>query len=132
MNKTTMSEQNNLKEVPCVCLKEGRWRYQFIYFDVENYMADKLFIEHNVRLKITSEYSLIRDPHGYRIILCKVWKKQLGDFLEAIDKLSNKMLLCGHTDYLDFCAKWTDTILRHFNNGEDDEEENSNPAAAEV
>ena len=39
----------------------------------------------------------------YRVIMCKCRKRDVDAFLAAIRELPNKMLLCGHPDYLTFC-----------------------------
>ena len=41
--------------------------------------------------------------YPYVFVICKVRKRDTGKFLEALAKLPNKMLLCGHPDYIDFC-----------------------------
>lgn len=37
------------------------------------------------------------------IIFCKVRKKDSERFLDALSELPNKMLICGHPDYEEYC-----------------------------
>lgn len=41
----------------------------------------------------------------YRIIFCKVLKRDVQKFEEAIEKLKARMLLLGYTDYIDVCGE---------------------------
>lgn len=75
----------------------------YAYIDHSSYLADKLFAERKIRMKYKKEYK--RDGSQYRIIMCRVLKKDTGKFEEALEKLKNKMLLLGHTDYEDVCQE---------------------------
>lgn len=46
----------------------------------------------------------------YRIVFCKVRKKDAERFEDALDKLKNKMLLLGCRDYPDICSEITKMI----------------------
>lgn len=73
----------------------------FAFFDTGDYLADNLFIKHQVRVYFGDEYV---HPDGvYRAILCHVRRWDEEKFRTAIEELANKMLLCGHPDYLEFC-----------------------------
>lgn len=77
----------------------------FVFFDTEDYLADGLFIKHQVKVHFGHEY--VHPDSPYRAILCYVRRRDEAKFLSAIEELPNKMLLCGHTDYLDVCqAMW--------------------------
>lgn len=73
----------------------------FTYFDTKEYLADNVFIKHEVRVRFMQEYA-----HGdteYLVILCKCRKKDSAAFCAALEELPDKMLICGHRDYLEFC-----------------------------
>ena len=77
----------------------------FAFFDTGDYLADNLFIRHQVRVDFDDEY--IHPDGVYRAILCHVRRWDEDKFWAAIKELPNKMLLCGHPDYLEFCnAMW--------------------------
>ena len=86
------------------CLKLAKWSLFFRYYvfvDVKEYLADNLFIYEKVRVWFQKEYW--KEDTCYKIIFCKVRKKDELKFLEALKKLENKMLLFGYSDYIDFC-----------------------------
>lgn len=99
-----MEKENEPVLVPCLCFREGLLHNYFVYFDANEYLANKLFVEQKIRLKILLEYYVKDSPDAYRTIVCRVNKRHIDRFIGAIEKLSRNMLLCGHPDYLDFCA----------------------------
>ena len=74
----------------------------FAIIDTADYLADQLFIKHQVRVWFGPEFVCPDAP--YRVIMCKCRKRDVDAFLAAIRELPNKMLLCGYPDYLTFCA----------------------------
>ena len=77
----------------------------YAYMDTDAYLADQLFIKHQVRVHFREEYAL--DDSPYRVIFCHVRKRDQERFLEALNELPGKMMLLGYTDYLDACrAIW--------------------------
>lgn len=80
----------------------------YAYVDHSSYQADRLFVQDKVRIKYKGEYAKEGSP--YRIIFCKVGKKDTRQFEEVLDKLKNNMLLLGYRDYFDFCSEITKTI----------------------
>lgn len=69
----------------------------FAFMDTPQYLADQLFIKHQVRVHFMEEYG--KPGSQYLVIFCKVLKKDESRFLAALKKLPNKMLLLGHADY---------------------------------
>ncbi len=75
----------------------------YAYFDVPEYFADQLFIQHRVRVHFSGEYQ--KEGKRYVVVLCRVRKKDEKRFLEALGELPRKMLLLGYTDYLEDCTE---------------------------
>ena len=73
-----------------------RYRY-FLYFDVKSYLADQLFIRHKVQVWYRSVFVSKDSP--YTAIFCRVRKRDVPEFLAALDELKRSMLICGYTDY---------------------------------
>lgn len=69
----------------------------FLFFDTSDYLADQLFIQKEVRVWFGDEYKKPGSP--FIGIICKVKKKDRTRFIEALDALENKMILCGYRDY---------------------------------
>ena len=68
----------------------------FAFLDTDAYLADQLFIKHQVRVHFCEEY--VRGDSPYRVIF---W------FQAALEELPKKMMLLGYIDYLDVCrALW--------------------------
>ena len=70
--------------------------------------ADSLLAQNHVSVRLGNEFS--RDDSPYRIILCKVRKKNTAEFEKSMESLRNKMLLFGHNDYMEFCNGIMETL----------------------
>ena len=104
-----MSDTHHAKDRWYIHLE--RFSLLYCYYaivDVSDYYADQLFIRHQVTVRFGSEYAHPDAP--YRIIFCKVRKKDEQRFLDALQELPNKMLLCGHPDYPAFCTLFFDKM----------------------
>ena len=88
----------------------------YAYVDHCSYQADQLFVQYKVRMKFKGEYAKAESP--YRIVFCKVIKKDAERFEEALDKLKSKMLLLGYWDYPDICSEITKMIEEGMKAGE--------------
>lgn len=75
----------------------------YAFIDTPNYLADNLFIKHEVTVHFMQEY--YHPDVEYIVILCKCRKRDSDRFCVALSELPNKMLICGHPDYIDFCKK---------------------------
>lgn len=85
------------------------WNAYYAFMDTAEYFADGLFIKHQVSVHFGREY--VRPPNPYHIIFCRVHKKDEERFLEALDEMPNKMILCGYPDYLKDCETlWKEII----------------------
>ena len=80
----------------------------YAYVDHSSYQADQLFVQNKVRIKFKGECAKEESP--YRIVFCKVIKKDAERFEEVLDKLKSKMLLLGYRDYPDVCGEITKMI----------------------
>lgn len=63
----------------------------YAYMDTDAYLADQLFIKHQVRVHFREEY--VRDGSPYRVIFCHVRKRDQERFLAALNELPGKMML---------------------------------------
>ena len=96
----------------------------FAFLDTGEYLADGLFIKHQVAMKFMQEYG--RGDSPYLMIFCRIKKRDESAFLEALRELPNKMLLCGYPDYPAQCHDFMDKIETHrtkertCSHGEDD------------
>lgn len=88
------------------CLRLSRpsllYRY-YAFIDTPEYFTDQLFIRHEVTVKFLHEF--VREGTPYVVIHCRTRKIDEEHFLAALTELPDKMLLCGHADYLDFCTQ---------------------------
>ena len=73
----------------------------YIYVDHYSYLADSLFVQRKIAMKFTGE--MARIDSSYCIIFCKVLKRDVQKFEDALEKLKAKMLLLGYNDYVDVC-----------------------------
>lgn len=70
---------------------------KFIYVDILDYYADQLFIKNKVKVKFDGEF--VKSSEKYIFVLCTILNKYENKFVETMSELSNKMLICGKTDY---------------------------------
>lgn len=82
--------------------------FHYIYIDTIENLADQLFISRKVRVYFGQEGKKEGSP--YKVIFCKIKKKDEPEFLEALSELENKMLLMGHRDYQEFCIAMNNLI----------------------
>ena len=87
----------------------------FAIIDTADYLADQLFIKHEVRVAFGTVFVCPAAP--YRVIHCKCRKGDVDRFLAAIRELPNKMRLCGHPDYLVFCEDLKKKVTAARDNG---------------
>ena len=87
---------------------DGIFKSIYMYVDTESYLADSLFYRKNVPVKFKDEW--VKENEKYIMIFCKVKNKHAKEFEEALDELSNKMCLCGYTDYDEWCQKYISLI----------------------
>ena len=53
---------------------------------------------------------MVKDGSAYCIVFCKVLKRDVARFEEALERLKDKMLLLGHKDYPAACGEIAKTI----------------------
>ena len=82
--------------------------YYYAFLDTGDYLADNLFINHQVTVKFLQEYG--HDDSPYLVIFCRIRKRNEKAFLDAVKELPNKMLICGHPDYPTVCRKFMERL----------------------
>ena len=98
----------------------AKWKpwYKFIVVDCPQYMAMTVLERHGVDPAVISV--LREDNSGkYMMLVVRILKKHLGAFLEAMEELQRNMVICGYTDYPDFCRELTGYVCEE---DEDDAE----------
>lgn len=75
----------------------------YMYIDHNSYLADPLLAEHKISMRFKGE--MVKKSSPYRVIFCRVRKRDAVKFEEILEKLTNKMLLLGHTEYPQFCGE---------------------------
>lgn len=76
--------------------------------DHSSYLADSLFSQKKIRLRFKEEFT--REDSPYRMIVCRVHKRDVGKFEEAMEQLKDKMLLLGYKDYGETCRRIEELI----------------------
>lgn len=80
------------------------WRNCYMYLDLPEYLADKIFIDKKIRVNFKREYE--KPGEKYIVTMCTVARGNNDKFLEAMDELKRKMLLTGHGDYEKACENF--------------------------
>lgn len=90
-------------------------RYAYVDLNVDSgYVADSLFYRRKIRVWFLNE--AVRDGDKYRLIFCRIRKKDKQRFEEALSEIRTKMALLGHNDYDDYC----DELMRRIEGCKDE------------
>ena len=60
-------------------------------------MATSVLLKHNVRAKFV--HLMTREDTDYVLVQMKIHRSDRQKFLDAMEDLKTKMLICGHADY---------------------------------
>lgn len=99
----------------------------YAIIDTTDYLADQLFVKNEVRVWFGQEYICPGGP--YCVIFCKCRKRDTGAFESAMNELPRKMLLRGHTDYIQFCEGLKNKIAAAWKSGGELQHEEARPSA---
>ena len=78
----------------------------YAYVDHSSYLADQLLSEAKGMTKTMKfKGEMVKDGSSYCIVFCKVLKRDVARFEEALERLKDKMLLLGHKDYPAACGE---------------------------
>ena len=87
-----------MKIEPYLKIRKPSIRYAyFFYFDVTPYLADQIFIRHEIGVRFGKEFA--KEDSPYRGILCRIRKKDVQVFESCMKELKRNMMICGHPDY---------------------------------
>lgn len=94
--------KNFFKENGIFCVK-------YAYVDHKEYLADSLFCNEEIVVKYKNFFAVLRGT-DYRVIFCKVAKKDSEKFEKALSKLGNKIALLGYSGYDEACEKFLKSL----------------------
>lgn len=122
----TEEKAEDLKPVEiwnAIAIQHARWKpwYKFVVVDCSQYLTAHVLERHGVHPVIITVLSE-SDSCKYMYLAVRIPKKRLGAFLEAMVELQKNMVICGYTDYPDFCRG----LIESF-----DEEEDEDDASAQ-
>ena len=87
---------------------------QFLYFDVPEYKADQIFVEHGITPRFYEEWAMDGTPFVF--IRCRVSRKDKHKFIAAMAELTKKMLLTGFETYDDVSANFFNRLADELTN----------------
>lgn len=87
---------------------------QFLYFDVPEYKADQIFVEHGITPRFYEEWAMDGTP--FIFIRCRVSRKDKHKFIAAMAELTKKMLLTGFETYDDVSTSFFDRLADELTN----------------
>ncbi len=90
-------------------LKPGIFKLYYVYLDVPEYYADSIFIKYNIKVKFLKEF--YNEQNRYITIFCKIRKQDKMRFEEAMNSLEKKMIICGYSNYPEYCDYFIDTFF---------------------
>lgn len=80
----------------------------YVFVDTEEHLADQIFVKHKIKVDFGKEYA--HPDSIYRMLFCRVRKRNAAAVESALWEMNNKMLLLGHTDYEQYCSD----LMRQF------------------
>lgn len=80
----------------------------YAYIDHKSGFAETLFIQEGIRVRIKCK--MARKDSSYRVVFCRVNRRDREKFGRVMERLKDSMLLCGHTDYDEVCEFFTELI----------------------
>lgn len=86
----------------------------YAYVDHKSYLADEIFAREGLRVKIDCRMAKSDSP--YRVVFCSARKSDRIKFENAMERLKDHMLLCGHADYEEACGFLTEMINQAIRN----------------
>ena len=69
----------------------------YAFLDVPEALATSVLMKHNVRAKFV--HLMTREDTDYVLVQMKIHRNDRQKFLDAMEDLKTKMLICGHSDY---------------------------------
>lgn len=82
-------------------LESRKKNAEYAFFDLPEYKADHIFIQHKLPVKFLRDYG--STGYDYYIVLCRVKVEDAPVFEQCMEELHNAMLICGRRDYDAFC-----------------------------
>lgn len=73
----------------------------YAFLDVPEALATSVLLKHDVRAKFV--HLMTREDTDYVLVQMKIHRNDRQKFLDAMEDLKTKMLICGHADY-EACA----------------------------
>ena len=73
----------------------------YAFIDVPEALATSVLLKNNVRAKFV--HLMTREDTDYVLVQMKIHRNDRQKFLDAMEDLKTKMLICGHADY-ETCA----------------------------
>lgn len=83
---------------------------RFIFVDIENSLIDNLLKTNKVHYILLQK--MVSKNCKYVIVHVKVPFYDIPNFLSCIEQLKKSMIICGYTDYLDFCVNQFRDIVK--------------------
>lgn len=78
------------------------FRLNYIYLDVSEYLADRIFVRHELPVKFFDQ-EFRREGSDVRFVYCSIRKKNRAEFEKCMEELCDAAALMGYTDYTAAC-----------------------------
>lgn len=94
-----------------VLIKKGIIYNHFVYLDTDDYEADRILVQNNVRcIRFGKEFRSADYP-GYALIMARVPRWKSSGFVEAMGKLEKWMILLHKNGYETLCENIFEKVL---------------------
>ncbi len=83
-------------------------KIKYVFVDTKEHFYIRHSQRYGIRLRSVHEFA--KDGTDVRLIFCSVLKKDNLIFHRMLKDIRNSALLCGYTDYNDFCSLLQDIV----------------------
>lgn len=82
------------------------FRYFYIYIDAKSYMADDIFVNEGLTSIRFKRHFTSNKYTDFNVVFCTIKKKDKDKFIECMDKLQDKIVICGlSASYNKLCSE---------------------------
>lgn len=81
------------------------FRYFYIYIDAKSYMADDIFVNEGLTSIRFKSHFTSNTYTDFNVVFCTIRKKDKDKFIECMNKLQDKIAICGlSANYNKLCS----------------------------
>ena len=106
-----MNSHSEKKEIKnCLHCRTTLFGYEFIYFDLLVPLSPEMLKGEKINFSIKRA---IKKGEPFALYACRIRKKDVDSFLNVMERLESRILLSGHSSYVDYSQSQFRNILKN-------------------